>query len=59
MKRAAWNNEYVRPLMLEVLIIHVSNVAIYRERTCHLPLSFEFKATHVQSFPKTPRKQIS
>lgn len=30
MKRAAWNNEYVRPLMLEVLIIHVSNVAIKR-----------------------------
>ena len=28
MKRAARNNEYLRPLMLEVLIIHVSNVAI-------------------------------
>lgn len=27
-KRAAWNNGYVRPLMLEVLILHVSNVAI-------------------------------
>ena len=31
---------------------------LYKERTCNLPLSFELKANHVESFPKTQRKQI-
>ena len=26
---------------------------LYKERTCNLPLSFELKANHVESFPKT------
>lgn len=30
MKRVVWNNEYVRLLMLEVLIIYVLNVVIQR-----------------------------